>query len=165
MNDLQMVDDGGEMQRLREEASERYLKEVRGTASRIRRMRAELAEQRELVCGLTGVDYSRPMARTGSYGDAIPDSVAELIEMESAYDAELADLERMRAEARALLDAMGGREGEVLRLYYVSAFPWICVAEVMCMAVGSCKNLRRDALFCFYDYLPAGYKVPEIPAI
>ena len=154
-----------EMQRLREEASERYLKGIRATASKIRRMRAELAEQRELVCGLTGIDYTRPMVSTSAYGDAVPDSVAELMEMEEAYDAELAALERERAEARALLDAMGGREGELLRLYYVSAFPWICVAEVMCMAVGSCKNMRRDALFCFYDYLPHAFKVPEIPAI
>ena len=154
-----------EMQRMREEAAEAYLKRMRAAAARIRRMRSELAEQRELVSGLTGVDYTRPVVAASAYGDAVPDSVAELIEMEAAYDAELAALERERADARARLDAMGGREAELLRLYYVSAFPWICVAEVLNLAVSTCKNMRRDALFCFYDYLPHADRVPEIPAI
>ena len=151
--------------RWKSEVSERYLEPLRSDGRKLRRMKAEIAEQRDMLSGLRGIDYTRPFVDVSAYGGAVHDAAARMVEMESAYEDALANLDMRRAEARACLDEMGGTEADLLRLYYVSALPWICVAEAMNLAEGTCKNMKRRALAVFFDYLPRSERPPEQHAV
>ena len=145
--------------------SELDLEPLRSDGQKLRRMRARLMEQREILSGLRGIDYTQPFVDAAAYGDAVHDAVVRILEMESEYDDAIANLDGRRAEARSCLDEMGGREADLLRLYYVCALPWACVGEALNLAEGTCKNMRRGALAGFYDYLPRTARFPEQHAI
>lgn len=141
--------------------AEDYLEPLRRDGTKLRRMRVELREERESAAGLTGIDYTRPAVAASPYGDAVPDAVARVAELEDAYQAALDDLNERRDEARERIDEMGGRSADLLRLRYVSALPWITVAEGMGLAEGTVRNMRVDALSRFYDFLPHTARPPE----
>ena len=150
-----------ESERYRAEVSEAYLDPIRLAGRRLRVRQAKLVEERQRAGGLTGMDYTKPFVATAAYGDAIPDALARLAEMEEAYRADLDALGELRDEARARLAEMGGRDADLLRLRYVSALPWNTVAEAMGIAEGTCKNNRVGALARFYSHLPHTARPPE----
>lgn len=150
-----------EYKRYRAEVAEAYLEPIRIAGRRLLVKRVELREERERASGLTGIDYSRPFVLRSVYGDAIPDALSGLAALEDAYQADFEQLSAMRDEARSRLDEMGGRSADLLRLRYVSALPWVTVAEGMGLAEGTVRNMRVDALCRFFDHLPHTARPPE----
>ena len=60
---------------------------------------------------------------------------------------------------------MGGIEADVLTLRYLVAMPWKAVADRLDYSPDHVKHLGNDALFCFYDYMPACARDPVHRAI
>lgn len=143
-----------EEQSRRREQAKRYLVEVRGLVRHVRALEAEIAEQREIAQGITGIDYSKAMVSTSAYGDAIPDAVAALLDMVRDACGELARCVELQDEARKSLNEMGGIEADLLTLRYLLAYPWSEVGDRLSYSTPRLKELHRDALFCFYDYMP-----------
>lgn len=149
-----------EYKRYRAEIAEAYLDPIRRAGQKLRVKSAELAEERERVIGIMGPDYSRPIAAQSANGDKVPEAVARLVALEDAYRADFDAVTEMRDEARARLDAMGGRAADLLRLRYVSALSWSAVADCMSLAESTVRNMRVDALCRFFDYLPHTARPP-----
>lgn len=145
--------------------AERYLLEVRDLAVKHRANEAYIRSLEEDAKGIGGVDYSRVVVTTSPTPDAIPNSVANLIEMKREAEADAAEYFERKREARSLLDRMDGTYGRLLMLRYVTVLPWVRVADVLNYDEGYCRNMRGDALCEFYDYLPHAYRMPEQPAI
>lgn len=154
-----------EYRQLRVEHSLKYLEEVRDLAVRHRATDAYIRSLYEDAEGVGGVDYRRDVVSAPPNIDALPNSVANLIEMKREAEAGAAEYFERKREARALLDEMDGTYGRLLLLRYVTVLPWVRVAEVLNYDEGYCRNMRNDALCEFYDYLPAGYRLPEQSAI
>ena len=150
-----------DMERYHADVAEEYLEPIRRAGRELRVAQTELMEERQRASGVTGLDYTKPFVATSAYGDAIPDSLARLAELEAAYQERLDALGELRDEARGLLAEMGGRDACLLRLRYVSALPWNTVAEAMGLSEGTCKNARVPALARFYRYLPHTARPPE----
>lgn len=154
-----------EEQARRRDQAKSYLQEIRELVLHVRVLEAEIAEQREAAAGVTGIDYTKVTVATSAYDDALPDAVAELMEMISNATAELAECASRQMEARKCLREMGGVEADVLILRYLLAFPWKKVAWKMGYSTDWVKHRCDDALFCFYDYMPAFRRDPLHRAI
>ena len=154
-----------EYREARIQCSLRYLEEVRDLAVKHRATAAYIRSLEEDAAGVGGIDYTRVMVSTSPRNDALPNSVALLIEMKEQAEADAQDYFARKAEARRLLDEMDGTYGRLLLLRYCTVLPWVRVAEVLNYDEGSCRNMRNDALNAFYDYLPHPYRMPEHPAI
>ena len=154
-----------EEQARRRDQAKAYLQEVRELAVHVRVLEAEIAEQRETAKGVTGVDYSRAVVATSPNGDAVPDAVARLLDLIGEACAELAECAERQDEARRCLRELGGMEADVLTLRYLLALPWKEVGAKMGYSADWAKHAGSDALFCFYDYMPAHRRDPEHRAI
>lgn len=154
-----------EYRQARIECSLRYLEEVRDLAVRHRATDAYIRSLYEDAQCVGGVDYTKDIVHGTTAPDAMPNSVALLIEMKERAEADAAEYFERKAEARRLLDEMDGTYGRLLLLRYVTVLPWIRVAEALNYDEGYCRQMRNDALCEFYDYLPNGYRMPEQPAI
>ena len=154
-----------EYRQARVECSLRYLQEVRDLAVRHRATDAYIRSLYEDAQGVAGIDYTRDMVSTSPTADAIPNSVALLIEMKRKAEADAAEYMERKAEARRLLDEMGGTYGLLLLLRYVTVLPWVRVAEALNYDEGYCRNMRNDALDAFYDHLPRTYQLGGTHAI
>ena len=154
-----------ELQRYREQQAKAYLREIRELFIHVKALEAEIESQRELATGLTGVDYSKPGAGQAAGRDAVPNAVARLIELTTRACMELEACVAMQDEARRCLEEMGGVEADVLKLRYVAAKPWKDVSLALGYSVPYVKELCKDGLFCFYDYMPAHRRDPRIGAI
>lgn len=154
-----------EEQARRREQARAYLQEIRELAVHVRVLEAEIAEQRETAKGVTGIDYSKVAVATSPYGDAVPDAVARLLELIGEACSELAECAERQDEARKCLREMGGREADVLTLRYLLAMSWKEVGARIGYSTARLKELHRDALFCFYEYMPHYQRAPEYKAI
>ena len=154
-----------EYRELRISCAERYLREVRNLAVKHRVKEMYVRSLYEDASGVGGVDYTRVLVSQMPNLDKVPNSVANLIEMKREAELLMEDYTAMKQEAVRLLDEMDGTYGRLLSLYYVTALPWICVAEALNYSEDWVKPMRPDALCEFYDYLPHAYRMPEQPAI
>jgi len=154
-----------EYREARIEHSLRYLEEVRDLAVRHRATDAYIRSLYEDAQGIGGIDYSKDVVSKSPSPDAIPNSVALLIEMKRQAEADAAEYFERKAEARRLLDEMDGTYGRLLLLRYVTVLPWVRVAEALNYDEGSCRNMRNDALCAFYDHLPSAYRMGGTHAI
>ena len=154
-----------EYREARIQCSLKYLEEVRGLAVKHRAMAEYIRSLEEDASSIGGIDYSRVMVSTSLSGDAIPNSVALLIDMKAKAEEEAREYFKRKADARALLDEMGGTYGMLLMLRYCTVLPWVRVADVLNYSTDWCKHMHKDALCEFYDYLPHGYRLPMHPAI
>lgn len=154
-----------EFRQLRVDCSLKYLTEVRDLAVKHRANIEYIKSLEEDAQGVGGIDYSRVMVSTSPTPDAIPNSVALLIEMKAEAEQASAEYFERKREARRLLDEMDGTYGRLLLLKYVTVLPWVRVAEALNYDEGYCRQMRNDALCEFYDYLPHSYRVPEQPAM
>lgn len=154
-----------EYREARIECSLRYLEEVRDLAVKHRANDAYIRSLYEDAEGVGGIDYSRVMVSSSPTPDAIPNSVALLVEMKESAEAQATEYFARKRQARELLDEMDGTYGRLLMLRFVAVLPWVRVADALNYDEGSCRNMRNDALCAFYDYLPHAYKIPEQPAI
>lgn len=154
-----------EYARYREEQARNYLQGVRDLFIHVRCTQLEISTLRETAEGITGIDYSKLTVKSASDGDAIPRAVADLIELIGRACAELAECVERQGEANRCLDEMGGTEASLLKLRYVLAKPWKQVAHGIGYSESRAKHLERDALCCFYDFMPAYRRDPKHPAI
>lgn len=154
-----------EEQARRRDQAKGYLMEIRGLVRHVRTLEAEIAEQRETAQGITGVDYSKVIGTTSAYGDAIPDAVATLLDMIRDACGELARCVELQGEARKSLTEMGGIEADLLTLRYLLAYSWSDVGDRLNYSPARLKELHRDALFCFYDFMPHYRRDPIPPAL
>ena len=154
-----------EYREARIECSLKYLQEVRDLAVRHRATDAYIRSLYEDAEGVGGIDYSRAMVSTSPTPDAIPNSVALLVEMKARAEEDAAEYFARKREARTLLDEMDGTYGRLLMLRYVTVLPWARVADVLNYSEDWCKHMLPDALCEFYGYLPHVYRMPEQPAI
>ena len=154
-----------EYRQARIECSLRYLEEVRDLAVKHRATREYIRSLEEDAAGVGGVDYSRAMVSKSVSAEAIPNSVALLVEMKADAEEDAAEYFERKREARDLLDEMDGTYGRLLLLRYVTALPWVRIAEALNYREDYCRAMRNDALNEFYDYLPLGYRMPEQHAI
>ena len=155
----------GEMQRYREQQSKAYLQEIRDLFIHVRALQAEIDVQRETAAGLTGIDYTKLNVAASANGDAIPNAVARLVDLIRRACADLSECAARQDEARRCLDEMGGIEADILKLRYLLAMSWKGVAATLGYSVDRLKVLHRDALFCFYDYMPAHARDPKHRAL
>jgi hypothetical protein len=154
-----------EYRELRIEHAERYLREVRDLAVKHRANDAYIKSLEDDAQGVGGVDYSRVMVQTTPTADAMPNSVALLIDMKREAEADAAEYFERKREARRLLNAMDGTHGRLLMLRYVTVLPWVSVADVLNYSEDWCRHMLPDALCEFYDYLPHAYRLPEQQAM
>ena len=154
-----------EYREARIECSLRYLEEVRDLAVKHRANREYIRSLEEDAQGVGGIDYSRGMVSSSPSPDAVPNSVALLVEMKADAEADAAEYFERKREARRLLDEMDGTYGRLLLLRYVTVLPWVRVAEALNYREDYCRAMRNDALNEFYDHLPTAYRMPEQPAI
>ena len=154
-----------EYREARIECALRYLEEVRDLAVKHRANDAYIRSLYEDAEGVGGIDYSRVMVSSSPTPDAIPNSVAMLVDMKEKAEEQAAEYFERKREARALLDEMDGTYGRLLMLRYVAVLPWVRVADVLNYREDYCRSMRNDALCEFYGYLPHAYRMPEQPAI
>lgn len=154
-----------EYREARIEHSLRYLKEVRDLAVRHRVKEMYVKSLEEDASSVGGIDYRHVVAGQMPNIDKVPNSVANLIEMKREAEEMMEEYSELKREAVRLLDEMDGTYGRLLSLYYVTALPWIAVAEALNYSEDWVKHMRNDALCEFYDYLPHVYRMPEQPAI
>lgn len=154
-----------EYREARIEHARRYLAEVRDLAVRHRANDAYIRSLVQDAEGVGGIDYSRAVVSASAPTDRLPNSVANLIEMKREAEADAVAYTERKREARRLLDEMDGTYGRLLMLRYVTALPWVRVADVLNYSEDWCKHMEPDALCEFYDWLPHAYRMPEQPAI
>lgn|GEM_PF-3396644 len=150
-----------EYREARIECAEKYLKEIQSLAVKHRATIEYIRSLEEDAQGVGGIDYSRVLVQTSPTPDAIPNSVALLIEMKREAEADAAEYFERKRDARRRLDEMDGTYGRLLMLYYVTVLPWARVAEVLNYSEDWCKHMRPDALCEFYDHLPNDMKLGE----
>ena len=153
------------MDSYRTQQARAYLQEIRDLFIHVRALQADIEIQRGAAEGITGIDYTRLAARTAADADAIPRAVVDLLDLIGQACAELADCVERQDEARRCLESMGGVESDLLRLRYLLAMSWKQVAASVNYSESWAKHLEPDALFCFYDYMPAYRRDPKHPSL
>ncbi len=154
-----------EYRRLLIHHAERYRCKERALAVKHRANDAYIRSLYEDAEGIGGIDYSKVMVSSMPNLDALPNSVANLVDMKREAEADAAEYFEMKRQARRLLDEMDGTYGRLLLLRYVTALPWVRVADILNYDENYCRQMKRDALRAFYDYLPTEYKVGGTHAI
>lgn len=154
-----------EYRELRIQCSREYLEEVRDLAVRHRATAEYIRSLEEDAQGVAGIDYSRIVVSTSSTPDAIPNSVAMLVEMKRDAESDAAEYFERKRDARRRLDEMDGTYGRLLLLRYVTALPWVRVADVLNYSEDWCRHMLADALCEFHDYLPHDRQVGGTAAI
>lgn len=142
------------MQRYREEQARRYLQSIYDLAEDIAEKKADIEYKREIISGLDGIDYSRPNAMSSATGDRTPNGVIQVQEMIREATALIAEWASCVKEADNHLRLMGGKEARVLRYRYLQNKAWPEVAKRMGVSERQAQRFAKDALFCFYDYMP-----------
>lgn len=146
-------------------AARSYLEGVRDLAVKHRANDLYIKSLYEDAQGIAGVDYSRDIVSGTPSNDRMPASVANLIEMKREAEADAAEYFERKRDARDRLNAMDGTYGRLLLLYYVTALPWVRVADALNYSEDWCKHMAPDALCEFHDWLPRGLQVGGTHAI
>lgn len=154
-----------EYREARIERSREYLEEVRDLAVKHRATAEYIRSLEEDARGVAGIDYSRVMVSTTPTPDAIPNSVAMLVEMKRDAETDAAEYFDRKRDARRRLDDMDGTYGRLLLLRYVTALPWVRVADVLNYSEDWCRHMLPDALCEFHDYLPVDRQLGGTAAI
>jgi len=142
------------MQRYREDQARRYLASIYDLAEDIEEKKADIEYKREMISGLDGIDYSKPIVTSSANGDKTLNGVIQVQEMIRKTTALIAEWASRVKEADDHLRLMGGKEARVLRYRYLQNKAWPEVAKRMGVSERQAQRLAKDALFCFYDYMP-----------
>lgn len=160
-----MYDAEGAAYRRRQAAG--YLNTIRRARSHIEALNAEIDEHRSLASGLTGIDYAQDAVDAPANADRMPDEVAMLLEVISERVGAVRDYVEMLDECGAALDAMGGREANLLRLHYLAGKPLAKIGEMdeWRHSRQYMSELHLAALERFADHIPHAYRDPRHAAL
>lgn len=156
-----------EYEQYRIEQAEEWLDKVRKSVAYAVRMEESAAAQYALADNLRGMDYTRDHVKGSPSPDAIPNAVANHIDLGKAF-AEISEDARRRAEeaARALARMDDPTEAACLHLYYVDALEtWEHVCVRMHYTYDGMMKLRRRAMLHAYDVMPHAEREPMAPAL
>lgn len=146
--------------------SHRYLDSIRKAGEQCAGVRALVDDARARAEGVGAMDYSKVMVSSSPTDDAMAMAVAEVIEAVREYATELADYERMRAEADRTLRLMDDEtEAAVLRYRYLCGWTWERVCVQMSYTYDGMMKLRRRALSSYWRVMPHEYRDPMPPAV
>ncbi len=160
-----MYDAEGAAYRRRQSA--RYLNAIRRARSHIEALNAEIDAHRDMASGVGAVDYSKDMVTTSPSADRMPDEVARLLDIIEERVGAVREYVDMLDECSDALDAMGGREANLLRLHYLAGMPlskigkldeWRHSRQYM-------SELHLAALEVFADHIPHAYRDPRHTAL
>lgn len=147
--------------------AEAWLEKVRKTMSYAASLEESAAAQYAMADGLRGIAYDRDRVKVSPTPDAIPNAVANHVDLGDKFS-EVADNARKRAsEAVEAFDRMDDpTEATCLRLYYVDALEtWEHVCVRMHYTYDGMMKLRRRAVLHVYDVMPHSERDPMPPAI
>ena len=147
--------------------AEAWLEKVRKSAAYARQLEESAAAQYALADGLKAMDYTRIRVSVSSTPDAIPNAVANHVDMGDKFKEISDDAKRRVTEAAVAIAQLDDpTESTCLHLYYVDSLNgWDDVCERMNYTYDGMMKLRRRALFHAYDVMPYMEREPMQPAI
>lgn len=156
-----------ELERYRIEQAEAWLEGVRKAVGYAARLEESAAAQYELADGLRGIDYSRDMVSASSTPDAIPNAVANHVDMGDKFKQISDDSKRRVIDAAERIARLpDATEATCLHLYYVDALDtWEHVCVRMFYSYDGMMKLRRRAMLHAYDVMPHTERDPRPPAV
>ena len=156
-----------ELQRYRIEQAEAWLSKIRKLVSYEKAMREAAEVQYEMADGLRGIDYTRDQVNTSPTPDAIPNAVANHVDMGDKFKQISDDAKRRVTEAAVAIAQLDDpTEATCLHLYYVDALEtWEHVCVKMHYSYDGMMKLRRRAVLHAYEVMPHAEREPRAPAI
>lgn len=154
-----------EYQQLQERCARQYLRHCAGAAKRADAAYRRIAERRKAT-EPKAIVYTGMPGSPNSYGDAVPDAVAEIDALTAEYVsiAERADADTL--ECVRALDAMETFvHAELLRLRYLDCETWAAVARKVERSTTWCFDHDGIALRELYDLMPHQWRIPRQPAL
>ena len=147
--------------------AEAWLEKVRKSAAYARQLEESAAAQYALADGLKAMDYSRIRVAVSATPDAIPNAVANHVEMGDKFKQISDDAKRRMTEAAVAIAQLDDpTESTCLHLYYVDALEtWEHVCVKMHYSYDGMMKLRRRAVLHAYEVMPHAEREPRAPAI
>lgn len=144
-----------------------YLDQVAGARRHIAALEARADELRSLAEGIRGIAYDVERVSTSTYADAIPDAVADLVELSDRAMQDAADYADMVSACSVALASLGGWQADLLDMHYLGGMTLV--------EIGGMDGWKHDrqymsllhlkALDAFYDHMPYIGREPRHPAI
>lgn len=140
-------------------AAEQYALHIRSMRHRVNAAQLDIDDMRESVCGVSGVQYTDMPGSPNTYGDAIPDGVAKLLEMIDDYVTQLVEWMDERYEACRCFAKLDSKSYELLTYYYANGMTWEQTAERMGYTSEHVqRNLKPVALSMLYGVMPEQWR-------
>ena len=147
---------------LRIKAARDYLKDINCLRRQFELNNMELVELRARLEGVDGIRYDKPFVKSSPTGDAIPRGIAILEELEAGNE----HIEEQLRIAKALLMAVDGEAGTVLRFKYLMDMPATEIAQYMDRSKSTVFEREKDGLLTIYEMgLPIPYRLPDVKAV
>lgn len=134
-----------------------YLGDIAGRIREIDHCKERLSEI-ESQLDIHGIEYSEMPKSLNSYGDAIPDGIAKLIEQRERH----ADTVAVNADeidrAWSLCNPRKSENRQVLWLKYVQGMSWSKIANAIHRSERQVYRMRVDGIAELYDLMPERWK-------
>ena len=144
-----------------------YLEQVSGARRYIAALNARAEELRSLADGIRGIAYDVVKAKVGVYADAIPDAIADLVELSELAMQDAADYADMVSACSVALASLGGWQADLLDMHYLGGMTLVEIGEMDGWNHDRfyMSTLHIQALDAFYDHMPYVGREPRHPAI
>lgn len=133
-----------------------YADSVHEVVQRKHNMESAIANKRREL-GLSAVAIGEKVDVSPS-ADAIPDNVAELVDMVREYSAELSQYVRVVKEFERVIARLWPQYENVLELRYVQGKKWDEIAEAAAYSGKYIFDVHRLALIGLYDVMPVFWR-------
>ena len=133
-----------------------YADSVHEVVQRKHNMESAIANKRREL-GLSAVVIGEKVDVSPS-ADAIPDNVAELVDMVREYSAELSQYVRVVKEFERVIARLWPQYENVLELRYVQGKKWDEIAEAAAYSGKYIFDVHRLALIGLYDVMPVFWR-------
>lgn len=141
-----------------------YLDDIADRIKEIDRCRERIAEI-ESDLGIHGIVYSDMPKSPNSYGGAIPDGVARLIEQRERHADALAVHADEIDRAWSLCGTGNAENRHVLWLKYVQGMPWSKIAVALHVSERHVYRMRVDGITELYDRMPERWRANSHEAV
>lgn len=153
-----------EWDKVRAEKSSAYLRAAQAAAAKL----AGIEDRYEALfgdMGPGGIDYTKPLAGI-PYADAIPDEVAQLLEVKRQYESERESYLRIVAEASAVVMRIADPDqAEAVTRRYLMRETWTEVAAAMGVHKSTAQRRAERGLVAMYEHLPHTWQLPHHSAL
>lgn len=158
---MENIVDNSEIKAYKAEVASLWLDDVR----RLKR-EADLAydmmlDERTMLDGLRGIDYSREPTGSGG-GDPMLDAIGRLQSSIGRYSEIMSEYLDERAVAAEIIEKVSMPGRAVLAYYYLAGKPYSWIEARMAYSHGGIMKIRRAALVEIFDLMPHDRR-PTIP--